>query len=873
MKSAVMIAWAMLCLLVASGQAADRVIPQPKNLQWHDGQLRLNASVRIESKDHQAAETATQALQAMHVPVKGEVHPRAIPCRIQLLAQPGVDPTSVEAQTYQLRIDELGITIKTGGRPGLAYALATLEQLIKRDALGAYLPHVTIEDNPAMPLRGGYLNLRQVKATEPESLQVLRDLIDTLASVKVNALVVEISDNMRYDSRRFPAREKTAFTKDQMRDLVAYARSRHMEVIPYLQTLSHVSWILSNPENVALLEDPSNKGWHTAWCPSKPETKAFIEDVLRETVEVFQPRFVHVGLDEVNWGPYYQCEDCRKRERSEIFLAHILHLHGFLTKRNARMVMFHDDLLEVPNRYSRHNRNAAAVEGWKVRDRLPKDIVLNTYFYNVDRPEFKRQTDLFTGLGFQVMGMPFNVMQGIKQSADRMAAVPQALGNIMSYWHYAGDWSRYGISPESAASTTLVADLSWNADVELETLGYDPVWEFMRRWKKLDPNANRKPLTSHPLELTGLFNQRVFSTRGSWPTAGAAVSDCPFDGERVFDDMRFALGAGPNHPNALVLSGGDGDGFSATSAPILVRRPVQAVAFVHASDVPANIETLRQKNRNTPQLARYTFVYDDGTYLEQPIQYGVQITEWNDRLAPTDGRVAIETNDDDGNRVMFTRWIWINPHPEKVLRHVELVSNQYEKASIAILAVTALSDDQDVIVLDDMSYKTAEAFLDVWKMQRSGLSTLPRLTANPSEQTVEIRVPQAGATLARLILDRDIPVMPEPGAGLGLCFEVFLEKDGPDMVQFGVYMAEDKADGGWGKSAVKYLKLRPGMNRVSIDPQTMNATGEAPDLAKVSQLRLSFWFTPQSPEMGLVIGGLQWQSSIHNALHKGAWYD
>ncbi|MEZ3159313.1 family 20 glycosylhydrolase [Microbacterium sp. BWT-B31] len=181
------------------------------------------------------------------------------------------------AESYRITADEASVIISGADAAGLFYGVQTFGQLVARDGDRWVVPAVEIDDAPRFAYRGVMLDV----ARHFFPVETVKAYIDRAASLKFNALHLHLSDDqgwrLQLDSRP-ELTEKASdteigggdggfFTKDDYREIVAYAASRHLIVVPELDMPSHTHAVgLAYPE---LAEDP------------------VITDAVRETVVQF----------------------------------------------------------------------------------------------------------------------------------------------------------------------------------------------------------------------------------------------------------------------------------------------------------------------------------------------------------------------------------------------------------------------------------------------------------------------------------------------------------------------------------------------------------------------------------------------------------
>lgn len=202
---------------------------------------------------------------------------------------------------YTLTIDKQGATIMARHVKGLFYGCQTLEQLLEdsRD-FNRSIPCMYIEDYPAISYRAVHWDTKH----HLNRMEYYYDMIDRLASYKINAVIWEIEDKLRY-ARRPEIAAANAISKQEMQAISRYAIERNIEISPLVQGLGHAAFILKH--HWELRENPLSD-WE--FCPSNPETYELQFDLYRDALEALpHGRYLHVGGDEItNIGIDQRCK-------------------------------------------------------------------------------------------------------------------------------------------------------------------------------------------------------------------------------------------------------------------------------------------------------------------------------------------------------------------------------------------------------------------------------------------------------------------------------------------------------------------------------------------------------------------------------------
>ncbi|HEY4387411.1 MAG TPA: glycoside hydrolase family 20 zincin-like fold domain-containing protein, partial [Ktedonobacteraceae bacterium] len=239
------------------------------------------------------------------------------PALITLEITPGGQDISPEA--YKLSTADHKIQIEASGASGLFYGIQTLLQLAE-PSLGKEVPCVEIEDWPLISLRSVHLDLRS-NCLMP-TFEYLIETIKELARYKINAVVLEWEDKFPYQQHPEIV-SPLALTPEQVQTLLAVAAQHHVRVVPLMQTLGHVEYILKLPQYAELRE---RAGDISQFCPCDANTLPLVYELLDELMAAHPDlTFVHLGGDEP-WllGSCPRCAaKAEKQGISAVYLDHI----------------------------------------------------------------------------------------------------------------------------------------------------------------------------------------------------------------------------------------------------------------------------------------------------------------------------------------------------------------------------------------------------------------------------------------------------------------------------------------------------------------------------------------------------------------------
>lgn len=133
-----------------------------------------------------------------------------------------------------------------------------------------------------------------------------------------------------------------------MKEIVEYARQRHITVIPEIEMPAHSEEVLAALPQLACGGDLKPGG---EFCPGKELTYEFLTNVLKEVMELFPSEYIHIGGDEASTNHWKQCPDCQAlmkaegmKEEGELQEYLVSRIEKFL-KENGRKMIGWDEIL------------------------------------------------------------------------------------------------------------------------------------------------------------------------------------------------------------------------------------------------------------------------------------------------------------------------------------------------------------------------------------------------------------------------------------------------------------------------------------------------------------------------------------------------
>ncbi|GGC12528.1 hypothetical protein GCM10011325_44240 [Dyadobacter sediminis] len=282
-------------------------------------------------------------------------------------------PASSEG--YMLEINGSQITIRSKGKAGIFYGCQTLVQLLE-DARDQHvlIPACKITDFPDLDWRAVHLDLKY----HLDAGNYYYDLIDRLSHIKVNAIIVEFEDKLRY--RKNPlVGASHAISIEEFTALSNYAKDRHIEISPLVQGLGHASYVLKHDMYKKLRDNPKSD---YVFDPLNPETYKLQFSLYEEAMAATpHGKYLHVGGDEV-----YNLGMSERSKKSglkpfELQMHWLNKVSKFAIEHNRIPIFWDDMLFSLSGLYN------------TMRDPIPEEKVEKVWNENEHR--LRENVDLF----------------------------------------------------------------------------------------------------------------------------------------------------------------------------------------------------------------------------------------------------------------------------------------------------------------------------------------------------------------------------------------------------------------------------------------------------------------------------------------------
>lgn len=404
---------------------------------------------------------------------------------------------------YQLTITETMIRIVAGHEKGVFYGVQSLIQMLPMDGGREFeLPTIEIVDQPEYGWRGFMFD----EARHFFGKETVKKILDWMAAYKMNRFHWHLTDDQgwRIEIEAFPLlteigskRSRTKmgtffgkggyinethegfYTQEDIKEIVAYAKQRQIDVIPEFDIPGHFSTVLAAyPEfgcsrKRAEVKD-KNGIFKEVACVSNPETIDFIKTVIDELCELFPFPFMHIGGDEVKTENWENCSACTQ----------LLKDKG-LSSYHELQVWFANQIAA----HLREKRRTSIVWNEVTHPELAEDIMLLHWiskgkgFKKTVHAVNSGRKALMQTAPVSYFDYPYAMapLRKINQLNPRKNIDSAASENIMGV--QCALWTEF-VNNEKRIEFNCFPRMALIAEIGWETAQPDDVNSFIRRWKK-----------------------------------------------------------------------------------------------------------------------------------------------------------------------------------------------------------------------------------------------------------------------------------------------------------------------------------------------------------------------------------------------------
>ena len=361
--------------------------------------------------------------------------------------------------------------------------------------------------------RNGVLNVKTAKK-----------FILVLALFGMNTFMLYTEDVYEIEGEPYFGYLRGRYSKAELKEIVEYASSFGVEVIPCIQTLSHLNQLLRWDEYKEVRESGKTL---LVGCE---ETYVLIEKMIKSLREVFTSRRIHIGMDEAyDLGVPRYANKGEVIDKTKEFLSHLNRVESICEKYNFHPMMWEDMFFKLNEKsdqwYASNNKISEEVKGL-----IPNvDLVYWDYYHKEVKHydhKFKLSLDtekkiIFAGGAISWIGFAPNITNSLENSkAGLQSAIKNGINEtFVTSWGDNGNECSVFASIPSLALYSNFNYLSRSNNNELSKLLECVTGNNLKEWKDLElPNKLRKEMLwfenpSKPLlyqdPLNGFYDNKV----------------------------------------------------------------------------------------------------------------------------------------------------------------------------------------------------------------------------------------------------------------------------------------------------------------------------------------------------------------------------
>ena len=311
-----------LCACIPPENIGVNILPSPQQFELKEGKFLFDASTGVFA-DSVFFEQIPYLKSISSQPLNGES------TTIALLYE-----GAFSDEEYILDISEDTIAISATTSEGIIRGIQTLRQLLPLQKKSAYIPALSIHDYPRFSWRGMLLDCSRHFMEK----DFIKRYIDLLALHKMNVLHWHLTEDQgwRIEIEQYPKLTEIGawrtqkdgsiyggfYTKEDIREIVAYAKERHITVVPEIELPGHSLAALSSYPQLSCTGGPFEveNDWGVfkdIYCAGNDSVFMFLENVLDEVLELFPSKYIHIGGDEAPKYRWDNCNKCKARMRNE----------------------------------------------------------------------------------------------------------------------------------------------------------------------------------------------------------------------------------------------------------------------------------------------------------------------------------------------------------------------------------------------------------------------------------------------------------------------------------------------------------------------------------------------------------------------------
>lgn len=343
------------------------ILPAPEQLVTGNGSYTLNSGAGI-YVDNKLQKNVAETFISDYKDFSG--------VNLEMTGKKGasirlVTDKTMKPESYSLKVDADGIKVIAGSESGFFYALQSLRLAIGIENKDE-IPFLEISDSPRFEYRGLMLDVSRFFMPKDDVMKV----IDCMSMLKLNKLHLHLTDDngwrleikkypkltevgawrvnrkqQLFSDRRNPSPDEPTpiggyYTQEDMKEIIAHAQKRCVEIIPEIDIPAHSNAALAAYPHLAcptvdkfigVLPGLGGANADIIYCAGNEEVFSFLQGIIDEVAELFPSKYIHLGGDEAWKTHWKKCPKCQARMKEE-GITHVEELQGYFMARMSKYV-------------------------------------------------------------------------------------------------------------------------------------------------------------------------------------------------------------------------------------------------------------------------------------------------------------------------------------------------------------------------------------------------------------------------------------------------------------------------------------------------------------------------------------------------------
>ncbi len=338
------------------------LIPKPTSLQKEQGVFIVGNNISVQAPERFKEEAAVLKKELMlseettNTPSSGAIY----------FDIDSLENKKLGTEGYRLQVTPDKIQISAAQKEGAIHGIFTLVQLQEIQKNPHQIPCLKLMDRPRFSYRGMHLDVSR----HFFPVVFIKKFINMMALYRMNTFHWHLTDGQgwRLQIKKYPElTEKAAwrshgnrfhwnlggdekflqegdpnayggyYTQKEAKEVVEYAAKRGITVIPEIEFPAHSEEVLDvHPE----LSCSGKRDGTTEYCVCKDTVYTFMKNVLKEVMDVFPSKYIHIGGDEAPMTSWKHCKACKELMKKKGF-AKVEQLQSYAVKRLNKFLVAH----------------------------------------------------------------------------------------------------------------------------------------------------------------------------------------------------------------------------------------------------------------------------------------------------------------------------------------------------------------------------------------------------------------------------------------------------------------------------------------------------------------------------------------------------